>query len=120
MVAASKMINLLLIHTAGRIGMVLISNWTCQNVYHLTPLKQVCHLKCFSKLIFRPHSDLYGISKLFYILCGHFDGKKNGGSTLPGRRKSRQSQRVRGECNPFHGFFFFDILNHHLKKISAY
>ena len=41
-------------------------------------------------------SDLSHLGKLFYILCGHFDEKKIGGSTLPGARVSRQSRWVRG------------------------
>ena len=40
------------------------------------------------------------IGNLFYILCGHFHEKK-WGTTLPGGRVSRQSQRVRGWMQPF-------------------
>ena len=37
-----------------------------------------------------------GMGNLFYILCCHFDKKKKiGGTTLPGGRVSRQSQKVR-------------------------
>ena len=52
------------------------------------------------------------MGNLFYILCGHFDGK-NGGTTLPGGRVSRQNQRVRNGCNLFH---FLDILSRHFEK----
>ena len=41
------------------------------------------------------------LGNLFYILCGHFHEKKIGGTTLPGGRVSRQSQRVRGLMQPF-------------------
>ena len=43
------------------------------------------------------------IGNLFYILCGHFHEKKkkNEGTTLPGGRVSRQSQRVMGLLQPF-------------------
>ena len=40
-------------------------------------------------------SDLGHLSNLFYTLFGHFD-EKNGGTTVPEGRVSRQSQRVRG------------------------
>ena len=36
------------------------------------------------------------LGTLFYILCSHFHENKNGGTTLPGGRVSRQSQRVKG------------------------
>ena len=55
--------------------------------------------------------DLGLIDNLFYILCGHFDEKTNGGTTLPGGRVSRQSQRVRGWF-----LIFFDILSRHFEK----
>ena len=45
-------------------------------------------------------SDLGHISSLVYIIFGHFDAK-NEGTTLPGSRVSRQSQRVRGGYNFF-------------------
>ena len=42
-------------------------------------------LTVFSRLLQNAkESDLGHIGNLFYILCGHFDGKKIGGTTLPG------------------------------------
>ena len=43
----------------------------------------------------KKESDLSHLGNLFYILCGHFN-EKNGGSTLPGARVSRQSRWVWG------------------------
>ena len=40
-----------------------------------------------------PESDPWHIGNLFYILCCHFDEKKNGGTTLPG---GRVAVKVRG------------------------
>ena len=53
------------------------------------------------------------IGNLFYILCSHFR-EKNGGTTLPGGRVSRQSMRIGGGgCNLFQ---LLDILIRHFEK----
>ena len=72
-------------------------------------------LTVFSRSLQNAKSDLGHIGNLFYILCGNVD-EKNEGTTLPGGRVSRQSQRVRGGCNLFH---FFDILSRHFGKYPS-
>ena len=55
-------------------------------------------------------SDLGHISNLFYILCDHFDGGRNGGTTLPGG-KSEGEEGVR--CNLFQ---ILEIWSRHFEK----
>ena len=50
---------------------------------------------------------------VLYILCGHFH-EKNGGTTLPWDRVSRQSQRVKGVDATF--FSFMKTLIRHFEK----
>ena len=57
------------------------------------------------------------LGNLFYILCGHFHEKKNGGTTLPEGRVSRQSQRVGGVMQPFQ---FLENRKFAILRISAY
>ena len=44
-------------------------------------------------------SDPGHLGYLFYILCGHFDEKKNGGTPKDGGRVSCQSSKVGGGCH---------------------
>ena len=69
----------------------------------------------FQSLQNAKESDLGHKGNLFYILCGHSD-EKNGGTTLPVGRVSRQ--RVRGEG----GYNLFRFLKYEVAilKISAY
>ena len=64
-------------------------------------------------------SDLGHKVNMFYILYGHFDENKIGGTTLPGGRASRQSQRVRGPSKSEGDGWMqhFSFLSHHLKYI---
>ena len=55
-------------------------------------------------------SDPGHLGHLFYILCGHFDEKKTGGTPQDGDRVSRQSAKVGGWLPPQ------NILSRHFEK----